>query len=226
MTEKLTDNDSLGELMTSLQSVQTDFQTGKNNIVSALGSPFVATDKLDVTKTKIETLKNTFAANLTNKNVSASKTESIQSLIGKVSSIKNILKIAKSENSFVSMSSKYFYPYGQAEGLVKRVVLEINSLSFRPNLVFILAKDSYSNYTTIAFDSTMNLRPDLILCINEQYRPSIRQYISRFQNNTYDTDTYSNNSATGFFTNGFRIPIDLDDTGIATTVSWFAIKYE
>ncbi|UWD50610.1 glycine-rich protein (plasmid) [Clostridioides difficile] len=47
MTEKLTDNNSLGELMTSLQSVQTDFQTGKKNIVSALGSPFVATDKFD-----------------------------------------------------------------------------------------------------------------------------------------------------------------------------------
>ncbi len=226
MIEKLNENASLSDLITTFGNVKNELQISKNNIANTLGNPFVGTDKLDVTKTKIETLKNAFAANLTSKNVSASKNESMQSLIDKVKSIKNILKTAKSEDSFISISSKYFYPYGQTEGLVKRVVLEINSLSFRPNLVFILAKDSYSNYTTIAFDSTMNLRPDLILCINEQYRPSIRQYISRFQNNTYDTDTYSNNNATGFFTNGFRIPIDLDDTGIATTVSWFAIKYE
>ncbi|MGS2385874.1 hypothetical protein ACVCBU_05765, partial [Clostridioides difficile] len=58
MTEKLTDNASLGELMTALQSIQTDFQGGKNNIASALGSPFIGTDKFGTTKTKIETLKN------------------------------------------------------------------------------------------------------------------------------------------------------------------------
>ncbi|MCC0647156.1 hypothetical protein [Clostridioides sp. ZZV15-6598] len=226
MTEKLTDNDSLGELMTSLQSVQTDFQTGKNNIVSALGSPFVATDKLDVTKTKIETLKNTFAANLTNKNVSASKTESMQSLIDKVSSIKNIIKTAKSENNYITLKSRYVLQYGQTENSTNHIVLEINSLSFRPDLVFMLVKDNYSNYTTIAFDSTMNLSPNLILCIDEQYRPSIRQNISRFQNFTYDTDTYSNNNGVGFFTNGFITPIYLNDTSINATVSWFAIKYK
>lgn len=55
MTEKLTDNASLGELMAALENVQTDFQTGKNNISSALGSPFIGTDKFDTTKTKIET---------------------------------------------------------------------------------------------------------------------------------------------------------------------------
>ncbi|HBF7929120.1 TPA: hypothetical protein KOY26_001590 [Clostridioides difficile] len=226
MTEKLTENASLGELMTALESIQTDFQTGKNNISSALGSPFVGTDKSGTTKTKIETLKNTFAINLTNKNVSANKAESMQSLIDKVSSIKNIIKTAKSENNYISMGSSYVLPYGQTEDSVRRVSLEINSLSFRPNLVFMTTKDSYSNYTTIAFDSTMNLMPNLILCIDEQYRPSIRQNIGRFQNHIFDTDTYSNSASAGFFTNGFRTPIYLSDTGIYTAVSWFAIKYE
>lgn len=226
MTEKLTDNASLGELMTALQSIQTDFQGGKNNIANVLGSPFLSTDKLSTTKTKIETLKNTFATNLTNKNVSASKTESMQNLIDKVSSIKNIIKTAKSENNYITLNSRYVLPYGQTENSVKRIVLEINSLSFRPDLVFMIAKDSYSNYTTIAFDSTMNLNPDLIICIDEEYRPSIRQNISRFQNFTHDTDTYSNKSGNGFFTNGFIIPIYLNDTSINATVSWFAIKYE
>lgn len=225
MTEKLTDNASLKELMTALQSVQNDFQTGKNNMANVLGSPFLSIDKLSTTKTKIETLKNTFATNLTNKNVSASKTESMQNLIDKVSSIKNIIKTAKSENNHITLKSSYVLGYGQTENSVKRIVLEINSLSFRPNLVFFLATNSYSNYTTIAFDSTMGLMPGLILCINEEYRPSIRQYITKFQNHTHDTDTYST-SQVGFFTNGFRIPIDLNDNEENATVSWFAIKYE
>ncbi|HBG5346485.1 TPA: hypothetical protein KQG29_003938 [Clostridioides difficile] len=98
MTEKLTDNASLGELMTALQSIQTDFQGGKNNIANVLGSPFAGTDKLSSTKTRIETLKNTFATNLTNKNVSASKTESMQSLIDKVNWIFQLIEIFSLKN--------------------------------------------------------------------------------------------------------------------------------
>ncbi|AXU71585.1 hypothetical protein VSK93_16280 [Clostridioides difficile] len=226
MLEKLNENASLSELITTFGNVKNELQIGKNNIASTLGNPFVGTDKLDVTKTKIETLKNAFAANLTSKNVSASKIESMQSLIGKVSSIKNIIKTAKSESNYITMKSSYIFPYGQTENSVKRIVLEINSLSFRPNLVFMIAEGYYSNYTTIAFDATMNLRPNLILCIEEQYRSSIRQNISRLQNHTHDTDTYSNLSQAGFFTNGFRIPIYLNDTSLSATVSWFAIKYE
>ncbi|MCP8381356.1 hypothetical protein [Clostridioides difficile] len=226
MIEKLNENASLSQLITAFGDVKNELQIGKNNIANTLGSPFTGADKLNITKTKIETLKNTFAVNLTNKNISANKTESMQSLIDKVSSIKNIIKTAKSENNYISMGSSYVLPYGQTENSVKRVVLEINSLSFRPNLVFMTAKDNYSNYTTIAFDSTMNLMPNLILCISEEYRPSIRQYIGRFQNRTHDTDTYSNLSQAGFFTNGFRIPIYLSDTELNATVSWFAIKYE
>ncbi|MGX9756019.1 hypothetical protein ACWYRQ_07065 [Clostridioides difficile] len=84
MTTKLTDNASFGELMTALQSIQNDLQTDKNNIANVLGSSFGGTDKLDVTKTKLETLKNTFAENLTSKNTSITGNESIQDLINKV----------------------------------------------------------------------------------------------------------------------------------------------
>ncbi|MCC0668503.1 MULTISPECIES: hypothetical protein [unclassified Clostridioides] len=87
MATKLTDNASLGELMIALQSVQTDFQTGKNNIANTLGSPFDGIDKLDVTKTKIETLKNTLVSNLTNKGVNSTNIEAFSSLINKVSNI-------------------------------------------------------------------------------------------------------------------------------------------
>ena len=78
MLEKLNENASLSELITTFGDVKNELQISKNNIASALGSPFAGTDKLDVTKTKIETLKNTFATNLTNKNVSTAGSESKQ----------------------------------------------------------------------------------------------------------------------------------------------------
>ncbi|MGS2388153.1 hypothetical protein ACVCBU_17300, partial [Clostridioides difficile] len=58
MTEKLTENSSLSELMIAFESIKNDLQIGKNNVASTLGSPFTGTDKLGTTKTKIETLKN------------------------------------------------------------------------------------------------------------------------------------------------------------------------
>ncbi|EGT4047634.1 hypothetical protein ERM65_06555 [Clostridioides difficile] len=108
MTTKLTDNASLGELMTALQSVQNDFQTGKNNIASVLGSPFVATDKLDVTKTKIQTLKNTLASNLASKNIAAQGSEALNSLIAKVTGITPIF-IAQGECTQVGEKTFQLY---------------------------------------------------------------------------------------------------------------------
>ncbi|VFC55015.1 Uncharacterised protein [Clostridioides difficile] len=54
MLEKLNENASLSELITTFGDVKNELQISKNNIASALGSPFAGTDKLDVTKTKIE----------------------------------------------------------------------------------------------------------------------------------------------------------------------------
>ncbi|MCC0629851.1 MULTISPECIES: hypothetical protein [unclassified Clostridioides] len=85
MTEKLTDNASLGELMTALESVKNDLQIGKNNVASTLGSPFAGTDKLNVTKTKIETLKNVLVETINSKNVSATSSETFTNLIEKAS---------------------------------------------------------------------------------------------------------------------------------------------
>ncbi|MCP8368578.1 hypothetical protein [Clostridioides difficile] len=98
MTTKLTDNASLGELMTTLENVQTDFQTGKNNISSALGSPFVGTDKLGTTKTKIETLKNVLVETINFKNVSATSSETFTNLIEKVNWIFQSIEIFSLKN--------------------------------------------------------------------------------------------------------------------------------
>ena len=98
MTEKLTENASLGELMAALENVQTDFQTGKNNISSALGSPFIGTDKFGTTKTKIETLKNVLVETINSKNVSATSSETFTNLIEKVNWVFQSIEIFSLKN--------------------------------------------------------------------------------------------------------------------------------
>ncbi|WP_109277963.1 hypothetical protein, partial [Clostridioides difficile] len=75
---------------------------------STLGSPFVGTDKLSVTKTKIQTLKNTLAISLSMKNISAQSTETLHSLISKVVGIENIF-IAQGECTQVGEKTFQLY---------------------------------------------------------------------------------------------------------------------
>ncbi|MCC0677791.1 MULTISPECIES: hypothetical protein [unclassified Clostridioides] len=222
MTEKLTDNASLGELMIAFESIKNDLQIGKNNVASTLGSPFTGTDKLNITKTKIETLKNTFAANLTNKNVSANKTESMQSLIDKVSSIKNIIKTAKSENSTIRLSYAYVDNY-EGEKYWKWGAFTVNSLTFKPNIVFAQTGNSRNEYTIVSFDSSMELKPNLIFCTDSQSIPSTRYSIYHVKNREMDID---NGSSVGHFSNGFRLPIPTEDYDSSIIVSWFALGYK
>ncbi|EGT3815746.1 TPA: hypothetical protein OXB05_002688 [Clostridioides difficile] len=99
MTEKLTNNASLRELMTTLQGVQTDFQNSKSNITTVLGSPFLNTDKLDITKTKIETLKSALVNNLIYKGVSASTQSSFTDLINAINFIVQSILIVKCKDT-------------------------------------------------------------------------------------------------------------------------------
>ncbi|ENY8941426.1 hypothetical protein ACHDL8_001034 [Clostridioides difficile] len=223
MTEKLTENASLGGLMTAFESIKNDLQIGKNNVASTLGIPFTGTDKLNITKTKIETLKNTFAANLTNKNVSANKTESMQNLIDKVSSIKNIIKTAKSGNNTVSLGKTYVRSYENADYYWTWSALTINSLAFKPNLVFMYAKNYDNEYITISFDSTMEAKPYLLLCTDRQSHPSTRTSVYQAKGVEMDVDS---GSSVGHFNNGFRLPFAYEGSGLSAEIDWFAIKYE
>ena len=60
---------------------------GKKNITSVIGSPLTTSDTFDNMKSKIQTLKNTFASNLTAKEQSSSGNENLESLINKVKNI-------------------------------------------------------------------------------------------------------------------------------------------
>lgn len=60
---------------------------GKKSIANVIGSPLSATDSFSSMSSKIQTLKNTFASNLNNKKQYASSSESLQTLISKISGI-------------------------------------------------------------------------------------------------------------------------------------------
>lgn len=60
---------------------------GKTTVANAIGSPALATDTFTVLSGYINTDKNTLATNLTNKGVTASSSETLASLVGKVANI-------------------------------------------------------------------------------------------------------------------------------------------
>ncbi|WP_125153089.1 phage tail protein [Clostridium rectalis] len=59
----------------------------KKSVANVVGSPVLATDTAKQVKSKIQGLKNTFASNLSSKQVSANGTERLGGLIGKVNDI-------------------------------------------------------------------------------------------------------------------------------------------
>ncbi len=81
---------------------------GKKNIASVIGSPLSSSDTFDSMKSKIQTLKNTFASNLTAKEQSSSGSESLENLINKVKNINPQKKWAEGnfkENQYDESSS-------------------------------------------------------------------------------------------------------------------------
>lgn len=87
MTIKLEEDSSIKEVMDSFENIKNDLQNAKDNLASALGSPFVSTDSFSTTKTKIQTFKSTLATNLTSKGVSTSSNETVQNMVSKVDDI-------------------------------------------------------------------------------------------------------------------------------------------
>lgn len=74
-----------------MEELFTFADNGKKNIATVIGSPLSISDTFDNMKGKIQTLKNTFASNLTAKGQSSSGTETLNNLINKVESVKTSL---------------------------------------------------------------------------------------------------------------------------------------
>ncbi|EMJ5513756.1 DUF2433 domain-containing protein [Clostridioides difficile] len=132
MTEKLTDNASLRELITTFESTKKDLQIGKNNIANTLGNPFAGVDKLDETKTKIQTLKNTLASNITNKGIVTNSTESLQDMISKVNSIKDLRQASGNVTAYKGS-------YYENDSYANTWSVNLPQLSFVPLVVFVYA---------------------------------------------------------------------------------------
>ena len=78
------------EVQTAIQELFTFADNGKKNIATVIGSPLTSTDTFDSMKSKIQTMKNTFASNLTSKGQSSSSSESLNNLINKIPNISNM----------------------------------------------------------------------------------------------------------------------------------------
>lgn len=144
-TLKTTDKKSL---VSSINELFQFADNGKKNVATVIGSPLTSTDTFDSMKSKIQTMKNTFASNLTVKEQSSSGSESLESLINKVKNINPQKKWAEGEHRQRVESD--------AES-TRNVNFNV-SLSWKPSCIAVFKKESYYNYeVTIAMfvtDST------------------------------------------------------------------------
>lgn len=138
MATKLNDNTSLRELMTAFDSIKTDLQSSKSNIINTLGAPATSNDKLSTIPTRINTLKSNYQIQIDNLNTQISN-----------------LKIAKGTFSMTTRLSSYAYDagfniYGHGKTQDKAYFIEINDLAFTPDLIILEYKDYLgSNQCTI-----------------------------------------------------------------------------
>lgn len=96
------------EVQTAIQELFIFADNGKKNIATVIGSPLATSDTFDSMKSKIQTLKNTFASNLTAKEQSSSGSESLDNLINRVKNINPQKKWAEGnfkENQYDESSS-------------------------------------------------------------------------------------------------------------------------
>lgn len=121
----------------AINELFTNANNGKTLIFNVVGSPLLATDTFQQHSDKIQTLKNTFATNLKNKEQPSQGTESLQSLINKVANI-NVGKRWAS---------------GRIE--ITKYQVEINGLNFKPSTLII------SSYPTCGV-ATRNLSQEYV----------------------------------------------------------------
>ncbi len=99
---------------------------GKKNIASVIGSPLSSSDTFDSMKSKIQTLKNTFASNLTSKGQSSNGSDTLNNLINKIPNINTGKKWAEG-------TGKIGYP-DDGSGISQKT--DISNLQFTPSIVF------------------------------------------------------------------------------------------
>ncbi|MBE1306249.1 phage tail protein, partial [Clostridium botulinum] len=120
LTKDKTITGAINELFTSANN-------GKKLISDVVGNPLLATDTFQQQRDKIQTLKNTFASNLSSKKVSASSTEGLSNLINKILNINTGLK----------------YAMGTLNRQNGERTATVSGLSFRPDFVYVNGLNGY-----------------------------------------------------------------------------------
>ncbi|BDR80700.1 hypothetical protein N072000002_09560 [Clostridium tetani] len=129
------------DVNSALTELFTFADNGKKNWVDVIGSPLSTGDSFSTLKSKTQILKNTMASNLSSKKVSASGTESLNSLINKIKNINVGKKFAT----------------GTRTSTMSPNLGTISDLNFRPSTVIwygTLYESSrvYMNYMSVLID--------------------------------------------------------------------------
>lgn len=115
------------DVQSCLQNLFTFADNGKKNIATVIGSPLSTSDTFDSMKNKIQTMKNTFASNLTAKGQSSSGSDTLNNLINKIVNINTGKKWATGN---ININAEYGYG-----------TVTVSNLSFKPSYII-----TYVNY--------------------------------------------------------------------------------
>ena len=125
------------EVQTAIQELFQFADNGKKNIATVIGSPLTTSDTFDNMKSKIQTLKNTFASNLTAKGQSSSGSDTLNNLINKIPNINTGKKWARGtpsggrpftvsnlsfKPSYIIIYMKYPSPYSGSSSIFEYVI--------------------------------------------------------------------------------------------------------
>ncbi|WP_434291174.1 hypothetical protein [Clostridium botulinum] len=182
----------------AINELFTNANNGKNLISSVVGSPLLATDIFQQQHDKIQTLKNTFASNLTSKQQPSNGNESLNNLINKVANINTGKKFAK--------GSMYVQDYS-----IKHTI----DLAFTPKIVVL----SYISSN----DTTKPLRAIITSELGEETPEMAKALIHTFI--AYNKTVEAGRDSMQIIPNGFYFKGLLwINTVYYTTVYWYAYE--
>lgn len=149
MIERLSENASLEQLITAFESSTNEIKTSKDSFTNLLGNPFYNNTRFSEFEEKMQNLMNTFKENLKNKGISSGDTESLLSLINKVSSIyiPTPIYTASGECTIDSRGTCKSYTISTARDVY---YVRIN-LNFYPKFIVIYNSGTVDEYFTTSY---------------------------------------------------------------------------
>ncbi|MGO0058663.1 hypothetical protein ACTID9_01115 [Brevibacillus fluminis] len=126
---------SIKDIIAALQAMEAINQ--KADLVSVVGSPALSTDDVATIISKLQTAKNTLAANITTQGTSATGTESLSALAAKVTVGSSVRRWASGTGTTDSGA-----------------ILNVSGLAFKPSVIILKMKAGTNNYRKIFHDAS------------------------------------------------------------------------